>query len=158
MISERRNANALTYCRRASLAQGGVAPSLPLAFLRELRRQDRELELHWFHNHWILYRVAQRGTVRSEDFLMKELDILGKEDAYRPVGPWLLDWLRANDKTQGGSIEIGRANKNYIKRLDRQENEYARNKEKPVDDLARQFKIDVDDHAVKNKFTRSLKV
>lgn len=84
------------------------------ALLRELRRLDRDLELVFLRGieRWVLYRV-RRGLTPGGDLLTKELD-LGR----RPPGSWLLDWLRANDKTEGGNVDPDYAARQYLRSLD----------------------------------------
>jgi hypothetical protein len=115
----RRIALAPTCCRRPKLAgSGGAAPTLG-AFLRDLKRFDPGLELHFFDTppRWVLYRVLRKGICASEDVLLKEFEITGPKGQYRELGPWLLDLLRSLDKTDGGAIDPGHANRQYMRRL-----------------------------------------
>lgn len=115
----RRSALAPTCCRRPKLAgSGGAAPTLG-AFLRDLKRFDPGLEPHFFETppRWVLYRVIRKGVCPSEDILMKEFEVTGPKGQYRELGPWLLDLLRSWDKTGGGVIDPGMANRQYLRKL-----------------------------------------
>lgn len=52
---------------------------------------------------------------------MKELELQGPEGQYRKPGFWVFDVLRAGDKTRGGSVEVARANREWMKSLERRE-------------------------------------
>jgi len=52
---------------------------------------------------------------------MKEADVVGPHGEYREPGPWLLDLLRIWDKTKGGSVDPGFADREYLKKLDADE-------------------------------------
>jgi hypothetical protein len=72
--------------------------------------------LYWhpIRRHWILYLKARNGTTPLDDFLVKELSITGPDGQYREPGSWLIDYLRREDKTRGGSIDPDRANKQIL--------------------------------------------
>jgi len=136
--------------RRGSFA--GVSPpaKLDAAFLRKLRRFDPELECHWHPKleHWVLYRVKARGGVPADDILFKEFDVTGRGGQYRTPGPWLIDLLRGFDKTRCGSIHPGRANREYLKHLDRQHEREQAEKDKEEETISENFANDCAKYAM----------
>jgi hypothetical protein len=118
--SSRRSGRALTSCLRYALAEGSRPSHLSRSFLRELRRLDPKLELHWISsiNRWVLYRVASPGIIPGEDRLVKELEIKGPNGEFRVPGHWLIDWLRKHDKTRGGAVCPEYANRKFLKKID----------------------------------------
>lgn len=51
--------------------------------------------------------------------MVHEFDIAGPTGQYRPPGPWVLDWLRKNDKTENGGVDPEAANRRWLRNLDR---------------------------------------
>jgi hypothetical protein len=121
-----RNASVLTFCRRGERAEASHQGQGPTrAFLRELRRVDKGLEVYWHpaKGRWVLYRVARRGEARSADCLVKEADLAGPRGEYRPLGTWVIDWLRKRDLTRSGSDDPDRARRLWLDRIERDERE-----------------------------------
>jgi len=157
----RKRRNARTAARRCFLAEENhLGPSPSQAFLRDLKSQDKDLELHWHSegekSRWVLYRVAKRATVPSEDFLVKEKEIAGPQGQYRPLGPWVLDWLRKEDKTHRGGTDPEYANRKYLADLTRKDKETEAEKQKQISDMAHNFARDVERQVNDGPYTRSL--
>ena len=154
VLSARGSARALTRCRRSQLPESGFpAGGPPLAFLRALSAQDRDLEPYWhpIRERWVLYRVVRKGVVPSEDVMMKEFEVVGPRGEYRPLGMWLIDWLRLNDKTEGGAIDPTQANRATLRRLDAEDEAFEKGKEKQIDVISTQFKKDMETHVVRSR-------
>jgi hypothetical protein len=132
---------------------GFPAGGPPQAFLRVLRRQDRDLEAYWhpIRERWILYRVVRRGAVPCEDVLLKELEVSGPHGEYRPLGMWLIDWLRQNDKTAGGSVDPLQANRAAIRKMEEDDKSLEKEKEKTEDAMCSQFGRDCETHVVRGR-------
>lgn len=64
-----------------------------------------------------------RGITPASDLLVKEMDIKERGGGYKPLGPWLLTFLRLTDKTRRGAVHPERAAREYLMELDRQEKE-----------------------------------
>ena len=128
-----------TICRRGQLRGAcNDGPGLTTAFLRDLKGFDRQLELKWFpaKSRWALYRVARQGTVPSEDYMVKELELSGPEGQYRPPGPWVIDVLRFGDKTRGGSVDPEIANRRWMEKLQNEERAEREAEEKKVREVS----------------------
>ena len=131
--SARRNGRALTSCLRVALAEGGgKSGTLSRSFLRELSRVDPGVELHWVQSieRWVLYRLVRRGVIPSEDQMLKEVEIRGRHGEYRGPGAWLIDWMRANDKTRNGSVCPEYVDKKYLRKIDNELDPFEVQKEK----------------------------
>lgn len=149
-----RSAGALTAARRAHIAQGVGAECRPApSFLRALRRFDPGLEAMFVEKsqRWALYRVARRGVVPAEDWMVLEFEAKGPKGQYRELGPWVLDRLRLLDKTQGGSVDPRLGDRAFMRHMD--ENQYAihRERERKRRDLSRSAAWDVFNYAVANR-------
>lgn len=144
-VRKRRSALALTACHRWELAEAlPVTGSLPRAFLRALKRFDPGLELYWHprRQRWILYRVKRKAACPSDDYLIKEIEIVGPNGEYREPGFWLIDFLRSIDKINVNSDPF-QADREYAKRLDAQLKEDATKDEKFGKALGEDFSAEV---------------
>jgi hypothetical protein len=151
-VKERRTAP--TYARRWQLAREASSPrAAPPFFLKSLRRYDPDLEPHWHRRmeRWVLYRVFRRGVVPAQDHLVKEYEVMGPRGEYRPLGLWVLDWLRAHDKTEGGSVDPQQANRNWIRSFEESEARFERQKEREYQDVVDQCEKDLVRDLVKGR-------
>ena len=140
--NSRKSSRALTSCRRGDLPEGSPVGGRPRPeLLRELSRLDRDLELYWnpLRRRWSLYRVKARGVTKPADMLVKELELNGPRGEYRPPGQWLVDWLRVNDKTRGGSMDQAAANRAYLRSLSENEDRLEHEKGARRTDMAEDY-------------------
>jgi hypothetical protein len=154
-----KRAVAYTWCKRWQLPEGSCAWYRPdKRFLQELRAIDRDIELVWnpLLERWLLYRIARHAASPSDDQLVKEAMLTGPHGEYRPPGRWLLDWLRAHDKTRGGSIDPSLANRHNLQKLDEQAKEQDERIDRQMAPLAEHTAEEIFTHAVANR--RSLHV
>lgn len=145
LVRKRRSALALTACHRWELAEARPACGDPSrAFLRNLKRFDRGLDLYWHpvRQRWILYRVKRRAPCPSDDYLIKELEIVGPRGEYREPGQWLIDFLQSIHK-KNLSGDPHQADREYAKLLDKQLNEEATRTEKFGKELGEDFSHEV---------------
>ena len=156
VIDSRRDARTLTFCRRHSLSDSVRKPSQ--AFLRDLNRQDPLLEAYWHpvREHWILYRCVKRGVVPSEDMLMKELDVLSPQGSYRPLGPWLLEWLRKHDKTRNGSVCPDYASSKYLRDIFGEEDRHEQKFQDSVGEMSHNFARDCEKSCLRAPFSQDV--
>lgn len=150
----------MTATLRAFLTEANArGPQISPVFLRDLRRLDKDLECHWSaaRNHWVIYRVARHGTCRSEDYLMKEFDVKGPRGEYRPLGPWVLDRLRAWDKTKGGAVDAEWADRHWLMDLAAKDRAVEEAKKKEVTEMAEAYAEDMVEAATVDPFTRCLR-
>lgn len=156
---DRRNAWPLTFCRRWELAQGlplGEYPSQ--AFLRALKRFDSQLELYWHPRvgRWVLYRVVHRGGASSDDQLIKEFTIADESGGYRLPSWWLIDHLRALDKTKQGTIDPQQADRAFYQKLEHDSDEKANAIERERSEAAADAANELRTYSIKER--RSLQV
>lgn len=157
---ERRRKVSRTSARRWELtATLFDRPPVPASLLLSLRRLDPELELYWhgWRRHWVLYRVARHGTTPGGDVLVKQLDIMGPGGQYRPLGNWLLDWLRKNDKTEGGSRDPLWADRQWLRALEQIEERDAAERAKKRDEFSKDFVHEAERWAGRAPFTREVR-
>jgi hypothetical protein len=143
-VRRRRSALALTACRRWELAEAQPVNGGPSrAFLRSLKRFDPGLELYWHprRERWILYRV-RKAACPSDDYLVKELEVVGPQGEYREPGFWLIDFLRSLDKINLNS-DPHQADREYQKLLAAQMQEDATKDEKFGKALGEDFSAEV---------------
>jgi hypothetical protein len=154
---KRRGAAVRTVARRRDLADISRAKACAnAAFLRSLYRQDPDLEVFWHPvlNFWVLYRVVRRGVVPADDLLLKELPVCGPRGEYRPLGQWLLDWLRENDLTRSGSLDPGWARRRYIEKLMRDEKDDKR--EASEREVSMRFARDCERYCLSDPYSRDI--
>lgn len=124
MSSSRRNAYAPTMCRRNQLvARCDALVARPgRAFLLALARKDPDLECHFIRDiGWVLYRRTHKSAAPGEDMLLKELELRGPGGEMRSPGLWLIEVLQKLDKTLGGKLDPGQANREYLRHLQDEE-------------------------------------
>lgn len=149
LAERRRGSRALTCGLRSVLSRGAASgPRAPSAFLRDLRRFDKGLEAIWVPDRWVLYRRTRRGPTPSEDALVKELEVTGPNGEYRDLGPWVIDWLRRLDKTEGGSVDPEYASRQFMNRLEEDKKEKARAEKKEIEEAHQAARIDLDRYAI----------
>lgn len=151
-VRERRTAP--TFARRWKLSREASSPRLaPPFFLRELRRFDKDLEPHWHRRleRWVLYRVARRGVVPAQDYLVKECEVVGPRGEYRPLGTWVLDWLRRLDKTEGGSLDPEHGNRAFLRRLEEADEARERRQARAHSEIVNQVERDLVTSLIKGR-------
>lgn len=139
MSSSRR---APEWIRRGAIAKSpGFRPQrrLPRPLLDELHEFDPGLEIIWWPitERWAVYRVAERGAARSEDRLIKELDLVGPDGQYREPGKWIVRALQAHDLcTRYGVRDPDQARRLWLQDLDRHEEETQEAWRRKTDEIA----------------------
>lgn len=150
----RQRRTAPTFARRWQLSREVASPRLaPPFFLRELYRLDPDLEPHWHRRmaRWILYRVARRGVVPAQDQLVKEFEVSGPKGEYRDLGPWVLDWLRRHDKTDGGSIDPEHGGRDWIRKVEDFDERRERDKEREYQEVVKECEKEMVQDLVKGR-------
>lgn len=108
----------ITVGRRADLEYARQGPAISDHFRKALKAQDPALEFFWAPDHyWVLYRVIRRGICPLEDVLVKQATFSGPQGQYRPLGEWVIDWLKRHDKTRGGGVDPDYADRHYLWQL-----------------------------------------
>lgn len=159
ITKSRRSGRALTSCLRCALAEGSTrGASLSRAFLRDLKHLDPGLELHFIpgFNRWVLYRLARRGIIPSEDRMVKELEVKGPNGEFREPGQWLLDWLRRHDKTRNGSVCPEYANRQVLRSIDLEPKEEEERLKATSQAMGERLGLDLEKYVLRGKKSQDL--
>lgn len=98
----------------------------------------------------MLYRV-RRHADRASDELFEEMTLCGPRGEYREPGPWVLDWLRKHDLSQGGSIDLGYARRRALDRYDELDRRRDEEEHRRLEALHASAGGDLYDYAVREK-------
>jgi hypothetical protein len=123
-----------------------------------LRRFDAALELYWhpFIARWVLYRVTHRGPAPSSDVLTKEWVIQSPSGAMREPGFWLIDWLRRQDKTEGGRYHHEYATRRWVADMERQEREREAAWEAKAEEVSQICALELEKYATRGRRSQTI--
>lgn len=112
---------------------------LNINFTRDIKTVRSEYELYWCRaiNRYVVYRYAN-------GLYYMILIVDGPELSYRPYGEWVKKLLKIGDLTKGGSLGAKEVSRSLNLKIEKNEEEKQRDKQRKYNDMMREMNKDFD--------------